>query len=123
VTRTRLRLSAAHRWAVGHRIHDMRSLLQELRSLGYEDPRLLELEQQLEQLEQETGAAVPGPPRGRVRAALAQLHVAAFGLRPRDLEHYGELGEEARHYLEREAARLVELTAGLAGVATEGRRT
>jgi hypothetical protein len=107
---THLSLNQAQRRAIGHGIYGIHALLRELKVEGYKGGCITDLEDALEHFEQTTAAEPPRAARSNVAVIFAQLLTLVYELRPSTLEEYGPLDAAARAYLDREAARLIELT-------------
>lgn len=101
--------SETHRRTLGSRLAMMEKLIAQVRELGSESEALVELETDLARIDEQVDAIRPAPPPHQARAALAELLVLTYELRPRALRAYGELSEEGERYLEQQAVRLREL--------------
>ncbi len=103
------RLSETHRRTLGSRLTMMRKLISQVRELGFETELLTGLETKLTGIEGDVEAIRPSPPPYQARAALAELLLLTYELRPRALKAYGEVAEESASYLEQASAQLTEL--------------
>ena len=104
-----LRLSETHRRTLGSRLAMMQKLIGQARQCGFDSDLLADLEAELVRIGEDVEAIRPAPPPYRARAALAELLLLTFELRPRALKAHGELADESAGYLEHASAQLTEL--------------
>ena len=101
-----LRLTDAHRRALGSRLSDLAELLRRAQLEGFDPPAVEPLLADIALIEEETGAIAPRSPPYPVRGLLSRSVELAEDVAPRGLKQYGPLGDEAAAYLTRTSSRL-----------------
>ena len=102
-------LSETHRQTLGARLTLMRTLITQVRNVGFDSDSLERIEADVARIEEHVEALQPTPPPHEARASLAQLLLLTYEIRPIALRAHGELGDEYASYLERASAHLAGL--------------